>query len=479
MKVAIGFTCFVAACLGSACGTSADSAYDAAMFERTFNKTSPVPGPRDEVFAWHTRPGAFQRLTPPWDDTKLLHHEGIRDGQRVVLRVKAPWPRKWIALHSDYIDGVQFKDEQVKGPFPKWVHTHRVESDPLGRPDACVMHDHIDFKLPMGPLGVLAYKLFMRKQIEKMFDHRHATLIADTVDHQHISGGRRLTVAITGASGLIGSGLADFLSTGGHEVRAVPRRDGLSFDLSGVAGVDVLVHLAGEPIDQRWNDEVKEKIRRSRVDRTALLCEQLARMPESQRPGVLLSGSAVGVYGDRGDAILTEDSAAGSGFLADVGRQWEAATRLAEEAGIRVVHLRTGIVLTPRGGALKKMLTPFKLGIGGRLGSGHQYMSWITRDDHIRAMYALMFDESVRGPVNLVAPDPVTNRQFTRTLAGVLRRPAVVPAPRFALRAGLGGLADEALLASTRAEPMRLRQAGFVFRQPDLETALRELLGRT
>ena len=448
------------------------------MFERSFEKITPVPGPRREVFDWHTRPGAFSRLTPPWDPTRLLHYEGIRDGQRVVLRVVAPWPRKWIALHEDYIEGVQFKDRQVKGPFPRWVHTHRVESDPLGRADHCVMHDQIDFKLPMGPLGALAYRMFMREQIERMFAHRHEILVGDTFDHRTIARGRQLTVAITGASGLIGRALSDYLSTGGHAVRSVARLDGLSFDLDAIAGADVLVHLAGEPIAQRWNEEVKEKIRRSRVDRTALLAEQLARLPQNQRPRVMLSGSATGIYGDRGDAILTEDSHAGTGFLAGVAQAWERATRLAEEAGIRVVHLRTAVVLSPKGGALKKMLTPFKLGLGGRLGSGLQYLPWITLDDHVRAQYSLMFNDEIRGPVNLVAPEPVTNAAFTQTLARVLRRPAIVPAPAAALRVAFGEMAEEALLASARVEPLRLREAGFDYRHPDLEEALRKLLGR-
>ena len=448
------------------------------MFERSFEKITPVPGPRREVFDWHTRPGAFSRLTPPWDPTRLLHYEGIRDGQRVVLRVVAPWPRKWIALHEDYIEGVQFKDRQVKGPFPRWVHTHRVESDPLGRADHCVMHDQIDFKLPMGPLGALAYRMFMREQIERMFAHRHEILVGDTFDHRTIARGRQLTVAITGASGLIGRALSDYLSTGGHAVRSVARLDGLSFDLDAIAGADVLVHLAGEPIAQRWNEEVKEKIRRSRVDRTALLAEQLARLPQNQRPRVMLSGSATGIYGDRGDAILTEDSHAGTGFLAGVAQAWERATRLAEEAGIRVVHLRTAVVLSPKGGALKKMLTPFKLGLGGRLGSGLQYLPWITLDDHVRAQYSLMFNDEIRGPVNLVAPEPVTNAAFTKTLARVLRRPAIVPAPAAALRVAFGEMAEEALLASARVEPLRLREAGFDYRHPDLEEALRKLLGR-
>ncbi|MEM6459353.1 MAG: SRPBCC family protein, partial [Planctomycetota bacterium] len=263
------------------------------MFERTFEKTTRLPVPPAEAFAWHTKPGAFERLSPPWDDTKVLEYGGIKDGQRVVLRVKAPWPRRWVAEHEDYLEGLQFKDRQVVGPFPKWVHTHRTE--PIeNEPTACLMRDAIEFKLPAGPLGIIAYRLFMRKQIEAMFDHRHATLAADLVDHGSITRGRKFTVAVTGASGMIGTALLAYLRTGGHAARTVPRKDGLSFDIDAVRGADVVVHLAGEPIFQRWDDEVKDRVRRSRVDRTRVLCEQLARLPEAERPEVLLSGSATG-----------------------------------------------------------------------------------------------------------------------------------------------------------------------------------------
>ncbi|MBB6431663.1 TIGR01777 family oxidoreductase [Algisphaera agarilytica] len=448
------------------------------MFKRRFEKVTEIPAPQHEVFAWHTRPGAFERLTPPWDNTKVLEFGGIRDGERVTLRVMAPWPRKWVAEHEDFIAGLQFKDRQVSGPFSEWVHTHRVEPTLDGNALRCVMRDSIELKPPFGPLGSLAYALFIRKQIKKMFDHRHATLVADMVDHQNFTRGRSLTVAITGASGMLGRALSAFLSTGGHQPRPVARRDGLTFDLDAIAGADVLVHLAGEPIAQRWSEDVRSRIHRSRVDRTRLLCEQLSRMPQEARPRVMLSGSAIGYYGNRGDSLLTEDSAAGEGFLADVGREWEAATQTATDIGIRVVNLRTGIVLHPRGGALKKMLPIFKMGLGGRLGRGDQYMSWITLDDHIRAMMHAIFDRKMSGPVNLVAPEPVTNREFTKTLGRVLRRPTVFPAPRFALRRAFGGMADEALLAGQRVEPMRLTGSGFTFRQPHLEQALRELLGR-
>ena len=448
------------------------------MFERTFEKATLVPASAADVFAWHQRPGAFDRLQPPWDPTKLIASEGIRDGSRVVLQVRAPWPRRWVAEHFEIIEGRQFRDRQLHGPFPSWVHTHRFDRHGPHQSRRCVMRDRIDFKLPAGPLGVIAYKLFMRRQIERMFDHRHAVVVADLIDHQIFSADKTLSVAITGASGTIGTALTHFLSTGGHAVRPVRRLDGLSFDLEAIRGADVLVHLAGEPIIQRWDQEVKDRIRRSRVDRTKVLCEQMTRLPESDRPKVMLSGSAIGVYGSREDHLLTEDSSPGDNFLAEVALDWEKATADASSIGIRVVHLRTGLVLTPRSGVLGKALLPFKFGVGGRLGSGRQYMSWISLDDHIRAMTFLMFAPNFEGPVNLVAPDPVSNLEFSKTLGRVLRRPAIVPAPRAALQIAFGDLADEALLASQRVEPMRLQQAGFRFRHPQLERTLRELLGR-
>ena len=459
------------------------------MFNRTFEKVTRLPVPARRAFDWHLHPGAFERLTPPWDPTKLIAFEGIRDGEKVVLRVVAPWPRKWIAIHEGFIDGLQFKDRQAQGPFPEWVHTHRVEpasvagaNDPRALPTGsageCLMRDSIAYRLPFGPLGVIAHVLFMKKQINAMFDHRHATLFSDLVDHATVAGDRRLKIAVTGANGMIGSALSGYLGCGGHTVSPVARRDGLTFDLDPVRGCDVLVHLAGEPIVQRWNEDVRSRIRRSRVDRTRLLVEALSRMPESERPKVLLSGSAVGYYGDGGDTPLTETSGPGKGFLADVAREWEEAAAPAADLGIRTVLLRTGVVLSPRAGALKKMLPAFKFGLGGRLGQGTQYMPWISLDDQMRAMYHCMFDERISGPVNLAAPESVTNAEFTKTLGRVLRRPTLIPAPGMAVRAAFGEMVDEVLLQGQLAEPSVLQQHGFVFKQPNLETALRELLGK-
>jgi uncharacterized protein (TIGR01777 family) len=241
--------------------------------------------------------------------------------------------------------------------------------------------------------------------------------------------------------------------------------------------VDAAVHLAGESVAAgRWTPEAKRRIRDSRVLGTRLLAESLARL--RRPPRVLVSASAIGIYGDRGDTPLDESSALGADFLAGVGKEWEAAAGPASDAGIRVVQLRFGIVLAREGGALARMLTPFKLGVGGPLGSGRQWMSWIAIDDAVGAILAVLTNEAARGPVNAVAPEPVRNAEFAARLGAALHRPSVLPAPAFALRALFGELADGALLASQRVVPARLTALGYRFKYPTLPEALEAILGR-
>ncbi len=297
------------------------------------------------------------------------------------------------------------------------------------------------------------------------------------------------TIAITGASGLIGTALAEHLTSrgdrvvrfsrsGGHgndEIAWDPRRGTLEADK--LRGVDAVVHLAGAGIgDKRWTTDYKREILESRTKSTSLLATAMADM--SDGPRVLLSGSAIGYYGESLDATFVESSPAGSGFLADVCEQWEAATAPAERAGIRVAHLRTGIVLSPRGGALKKLLPLFKLGAGGRMGSGRQWQSWISIDDEIGAIDHLL-SSAVTGAVNLTAPRPVTQAEFTKTLAHVLRRPSLLPVPSFGPKLLLGSeLADALLFTGQRVLPEVLGASGYQFRHHDLESALRALLHR-
>lgn len=297
-----------------------------------------------------------------------------------------------------------------------------------------------------------------------------------------------MKILITGSSGLVGTALLPSLKAKGHQVQRLvrsapdkaageiewnPERRMMSAD--SLEGAEAVIHLAGENVAEgRWTDEKKKRIRESRVKGTQLLSETLAQL--HSKPQTLISASAIGFYGDRGDEVLTEQSASGSDFLSEVCREWELATKAAAQAGIRVANLRFGVILSAEGGALKKMLTPFKLGLGGKIGSGKQYISWITLDDAIGAIAFALETESLRGPVNVVTPQPVTNLEYTKTLGRVLSRPTVFAVPAFGARLAFGEMADALLLSSQRVEPARLKEAGFEFQYPELEGALRHIL---
>ena len=474
-----------------------------------FEKVSTIPAPPREVFDWHLHPGAFQRLTPPWQRVEVVRTTGEvpRDGSRVELRVKlGPLWRKWLVEHRDFVDGESFTDVTLEGPFPEWTHTHRVEPaggqtgeeaghepgaaknpDPHATRATAVLRDTIDYRLPGGAIGRALGGGFARKQLQRGFDYRHATTAADLRTHQR-AGDRRLTVAVSGSHGLIGSALCALLTGGGHRVIRLVRGkanhddeakwspgEGL-LEPAKLEGVDAVVHLAGDSIVGRWTQDKKRRIRESRATATRLLTRGLAKL--ERKPAVLISASAVGIYGDRGEEVLHDDADPGEGFLVDVARDWEQAADPARDAGIRVVHPRISMVLTPAGGALKQTLPVFQSGLGGVLGSGRQVWPWITLDDLIDAMHFAMFEDSLTGPVNFAAPESVTNRTFTKTLGKVLSRQTVLPVPKFGPRLAFGELADALLFASIDARPTALQQAGFPFRHPTLEAGLRHVLGR-
>jgi len=299
-----------------------------------------------------------------------------------------------------------------------------------------------------------------------------------------------MDVVVTGSSGLIGTALRPVLEAAGHRMVPMVRSQGGGealqwdpaqgrIDAGGLEGVGAVVNLAGESIGaKRWNEDQKARVKDSRVRGTTLLAETLAKL--NRPPKVLVSGSAVGYYGDRGDEVLTESSRSGDGFLAEVCRAWEGAADPAREAGIRVSHIRTGIVLSGRGGALARMLRPFKLGVGGKLGTGGQWMSWIALDDEVGAIVHLLGDGAPAGAVNLTAPNPATNTDFTKALGAALGRPTVLPVPRIGLKLLLGGaMAEELLLAGQRALPTRLLDSGYTFTHPDLADALEVALSET
>lgn len=447
----------------------------------TYIKRSPMPVPVDELFAWHQREGAFERLNPSFDPVEVESREGgLEVGARTVLkmRVGVVWQR-WVAVHTDYEPGRLFRDEQESGPFSTWRHTHRFEP---GEGRSSVMHDEIEYALPMGAIGSALGTRFTRSALDRTFHYRHQLLKSDLDRHAAYATRPRLTVAITGASGLIGTTLRHFLTTGGHTVKVVSRA-GSRPDPRGLEGADVVVNLAGAGVaDERWSDERKALLAESRVRYTEALVQAMRAMKAP--PKVLLQGSAIGIYGDRGDEPLTESSALGArgprgaAFLSGLCADWEAAALPAESLGVRVALLRTGLVQSARGGVLGRLLAPFKAGAGGPIGTGRQWQSWISLEDVLGVLHQAMWDDRLSGPVNVVAPTPVTNAEYGRLLGLVLARPAVMPLPAFALRAAFGELADGAMLASQRVVPATLQRIGFRFLQPTLEEALRFTLGR-
>lgn len=452
-----------------------------------FRHRSRLPFTPEDVFEWHMRPGALERLTPPWTEVRVRERSGgIHDGGEVVLAIQqGPTELTWVVRHTDFEEGRLFRDEQVSGPFQRWVHSHRFLPSEDG---GSIMEDEVQWEPPLGAAGRMFAAGFIEKELKRLFVFRHARLRHDLDLHARYAAQGPLMVAVTGASGLIGRALTTLLQSGGHTVISIPRRasgdgpwwepdEGVFHNVQALEGIDGVVHLAGEPIiGLRWTEEKKSRILDSRKKGTETLSRTLAGL--ARKPEVLVSASGVDFYGDRGSAVLTEESAPGKGFLARVCRQWEDATAPARRAGIRVVHLRTGMVLTPAGGALGTMLLPFKLGIGGRLGSGRQYVSWIDLDDEVGLIYHALATRSVKGPLNATAPHPVSNGTFTDTLGRVLGRPTLIPLPSLAVRTLFGEMGKVLLLDGARAVPQKAEKTGFRFRYPSLEESLRFQLGR-
>ncbi len=455
-----------------------------------FEKSSLVNVPVKDLFNWHRNPGALERCSPPWDPVEVLESDGSIDpGSRVLLRMKAgPVSYRWLAEHKELNDNKSFTDEQLEGPFTLWRHKHLFETVDKR---SSRLTDRIEYRLPF--TGLLNNLPFMNinKKLERIFGYRHRLIRGDLKSHA-VSGIKHpLKIVISGSSGLIGSALVPFLTTGGHHVTRLVRRKPVPgknqsywdpyekiIDKDVINGADVVIHLSGDNIGQgRWTGKKKKLIIESRMVPTSLMAETCAGVKKP--PGVFISASAMGYYGHRGDEILTEESGPGSGFVPEVCTGWEEAAAPAVKRGIRTLFIRLGVVLSPAGGALKKLLLPFSMGAGGRIGTGEQYMSWLTLDDVLGALLHLISHERISGPVNLVTPGPVTNREFTRILSRVLKRPAYLPLPRFLIETIFGEMGREVLLGSTRVRPAKLEDSGYEFRNPDLEDALRFVLGRT
>jgi uncharacterized protein len=432
-----------------------------------------------EVFSWHTRPGAITRLTPPWLPVRVLREAtSLRDG-RAVLGL--PGGLRWVAAHQPdaYDPPNRFADTLESFPLSTvlpWRHSH--EFSQAG--GVTLVTDVVDTPLPA-------------RALRSTLVYRHRQLAADlaALARARAICPDTLTIAVTGSGGLIGTALTALLTTSGHRVirlvRRLPRHAGERYwrpEDPGpglLDGVDAVIHLAGATIGGRFTQDRKREIRDSRILPTRRLAE-LAAAPNAGAPGLraFVTASAIGIYGpDRGDEILTEASPRGAGFLADVVADWEAATTPAAAAGIRTVQVRTGLVQSPRGGMLRLLSPLFEAGLGGRLGSGKQWLSWIGLDDLLDVYLRAVLDPGLSGPVNAVAPEPARNADYTRTLAGVLRRPAVLPVPGLGPRLLLGDEgARELAQASQYVQPERLIAAGHEFRHRDLDGELRHLFGR-
>ena len=431
-------------------------------------------------------PGALERLLPPWEKQSIISQQGnISPGSRVKLKMHAgPFPFYFQAHHIEDNPGVMFRDIQEKGPFISWSHTHLFHDTDSGS----LLEDRIEYTLP----GHRFLPSFVRKHVEKKlsssFRHRRRTLTGDIALHQRCSR-TPLKILVTGAGGTLGQRLLPLLKTGGHTVYTLVRKHPVIgkneifwdpetgfLSRSDLPEVNGVIHLAGEPIGlKRWTAESKKRVLQSRVKGTRLLTETLAAM--NRPPKVLLSASAIGYYGNCNDQLIDETSPSGEDFISAVCREWEKAAQPAMDAGIRTVLLRMGVSMTPGGGALKRILSTSPLGFIRYFGSGNQYISWISDDDLISAMLHALTSPELQGPVNVAAPEPVTNKELMRVLAKITGRPLLPPLPARLFQKIYGQMAREIILSGCRVSCKKLQESGFVFRQPELKQALQNMLG--
>lgn len=443
---------------------------------------------RPEVFDWFERKGSFRRLMPPWEVAEEVRaDETLEDGaQRIFRFPMGPIKMTWVAEHLGYQPPEKFEDIMKKGPFRSWHHVHRfIEKD-----GGTVVHDEVDYKLPMGVLGRIFGSRNVRNRLNRMFRARENRLIRDLERHSDFKHLDRKRILLAGASGLIGKQLAAFLDTGGHEIWRLVRRTPVAgqneiewnpskgtIDDSAIEGFDIVIHLGGAGIgDRRWTKSRMALIEKSRTESTGLLARTLASL--KQKPEVFLVASAIGWYGNRGDEILDEQSEAGTGFLPETCLAWEASADAARQAGIRTIHARTGVVLDASGGALEKMLLPAKMGAGGPIGFGRQWFSWISMDDQIYALHHLVMSPNTEGAYNITSPEPLQQKNFAKALGRVLRRPAFMPTPPLAIWFLYGKMGVALTTESQRVMPTRLTEEGYRFQHQDAESALRDALGK-
>lgn len=470
---------------------------------RLFEKSSILEGNCESVFGYHLAPLALRRLIPPWEKVEVQENEpGIFEGCIKSLQLRPfawmPWVRVgWKAEHQNFQPPHQFEDIQSDGPMRHWIHRHLCESIDS---DHARLTDRIEFEAKGPKWGSDRIEGWVESQLQTAFSYRHQLMQQDMVLHAWMGRPEPARIAITGATGLVGQRLASLLSVLGHDVWPVFRRNAHG-EISGQhsfpplrdkfliwspengiedrdrwEGLDACIHLAGKNIAAaRWTTSFKRELFQSRVDATKRLSQQLAGL--NHPPKAFVSASAVGIYGDQGEAIVTESTGPSSSFLGELAKEWERASRSLEDRGIRTTHARLAMVLSSRDGALARMLPLFRCGLGGKIGNGQQWWSWIDVEDAASILYWMAFDGRACGAFNGVAPEVVRNAEFTKCLAKTMNRMAVLPAPAFALRWMLGAMAEPLLLASCRAVPQRLEEVGFPFRFAMLKSSLVSQLG--